>query len=93
VRQAHPLRFPLLVILLALYTSDSGREAKATRCCGERETGNIICSRWIKLPSEFSDTVVGFEVLTAVVMKSSIFWDITPCSLLKINLKSSISWE
>jgi hypothetical protein len=25
---------------------------------------------------------VGFEVLTAVVMNSTIFWDITPCSLL-----------
>jgi hypothetical protein len=24
-------------------------------------------------------TCVGFEVLTAVVMKSTIFWDITPC--------------
>jgi hypothetical protein len=29
--------------------------------------------------------VLGFEVLTAVVIKSSIFWDITPCSLLKVN--------
>jgi hypothetical protein len=28
---------------------------------------------------------VGFEVLTAVVMKSSIVWDITPCSPLKVN--------
>jgi hypothetical protein len=28
---------------------------------------------------------VGFEVLTAVVMKSPIFWDIMPCSLLKVN--------
>jgi hypothetical protein len=28
---------------------------------------------------------VGFEVLTVVVMKSTIFWDITPCSLLRIN--------
>jgi hypothetical protein len=28
---------------------------------------------------------VGFEVLTAVVMKSTIFWDITPCSPLKVN--------
>jgi hypothetical protein len=28
---------------------------------------------------------VGFEVLTAVVMKSSVFWDITPCSPLKVN--------
>jgi hypothetical protein len=28
---------------------------------------------------------VGFEVLTTVVMKSSIFQDITPCSPLKVN--------
>jgi hypothetical protein len=28
---------------------------------------------------------VGFEVLTAVVMKSYIFWDIKPCSPLKGN--------
>jgi hypothetical protein len=28
---------------------------------------------------------VGFEVLTAVVMKSTIFWDITQCSPLKVN--------
>jgi hypothetical protein len=28
---------------------------------------------------------VGFEVLTAVVMKSFFFWDKTPCSLLKAN--------
>jgi hypothetical protein len=41
--------------------------------------------------SEISETVsillnlVGFEVLTAVVMKSTIFWDITPCSPLKVN--------
>jgi hypothetical protein len=28
---------------------------------------------------------VGFEVLTPVVMKSTIFWDITPCSPLRVN--------
>jgi hypothetical protein len=28
---------------------------------------------------------VGFEVLTPVVMKSFIFWDITSCCLLKVN--------
>jgi hypothetical protein len=28
---------------------------------------------------------VGFEALSAVVMKSSLFWDITPCSPLKVN--------
>jgi hypothetical protein len=27
----------------------------------------------------------GFELLTAVVMKSTIFWDITPCSPLSVN--------
>jgi hypothetical protein len=25
------------------------------------------------------ENYIGFEVLTAVVMKSSIFWDISPC--------------
>jgi hypothetical protein len=29
--------------------------------------------------------LVGFEVLTVVVMKSTIFWDTMPCSALKIN--------
>jgi hypothetical protein len=28
---------------------------------------------------------VGFEVLSAVVMKRTIFWDIAPCSPLKVN--------
>jgi hypothetical protein len=28
---------------------------------------------------------VGFEVFTALVMKSTIFWDITPCNPLKVN--------
>jgi hypothetical protein len=31
------------------------------------------------------DIVVGFEVITAVVMKCPIFWDITPCSPLKVT--------
>jgi hypothetical protein len=29
--------------------------------------------------------IVGIEILTAVVMKSTIFWDITPCSPLEVN--------
>jgi hypothetical protein len=33
---------------------------------------------------------VGCEVLTAVVMKSSIFWDITSCSLLKVLLAACL---
>jgi hypothetical protein len=31
------------------------------------------------------NNLVGFEVLTGVVMKSAIFWDITPCSPLKVD--------
>jgi hypothetical protein len=31
------------------------------------------------------ENIVGFEVLTAVVMKSTIFWVITPCSPVKVN--------
>jgi hypothetical protein len=30
-------------------------------------------------------SLVRFEVLTAVVMKSAMFWDMTPCSPLKVN--------
>jgi hypothetical protein len=30
---------------------------------------------------------VGFEVLTPVVMKSCVSWDITQCSALKLNLR------
>jgi hypothetical protein len=35
--------------------------------------------------SENKKDHVGFEVLIAVVMKSYIVWNITPCSLLKIK--------
>jgi hypothetical protein len=35
------------------------------------------------LPIELQHS--GFEVLTAVVIQNSIFWDITPCSTLNVN--------
>jgi hypothetical protein len=35
-------------------------------------------------------TLVLFEVLTPVVTKSSVFWDITPCSPLKANRRSHL---
>jgi hypothetical protein len=28
---------------------------------------------------------VGFEIITAVVIRSSVFWDIMPCSPLRVN--------
>jgi hypothetical protein len=41
---------------------------------------------------EKNNNVVEFEVLTAVVMKSSVFWDITVCSPLQVryNTQSKI---
>jgi hypothetical protein len=36
--------------------------------------------------TRYSDRfLLWFEVLTAVVMKSSVFWDITPCNPLSVN--------
>jgi hypothetical protein len=40
------------------------------------------------VPSKMFYIYVGFEVMTAVVMKSYIFWDITSCSLLKVNRRN-----
>jgi hypothetical protein len=35
--------------------------------------------------NESIKVVLGFEVFTAVAMKSNIFWDMTPCSPLSYN--------
>jgi hypothetical protein len=40
----------------------------------------------IMLAKFVKDISVEFEVLTTVVMKSSIYWDITPCSPLEANM-------
>jgi hypothetical protein len=42
----------------------------------------LSTEQYVQLTSTF---VVGFEVFTAVVMKSIIFWDMTPCSPLCSN--------
>jgi hypothetical protein len=41
----------------------------------------------MKAPSASINIIddVGFEVLTVVVLKTTIFWDITPCSPLRVN--------
>jgi hypothetical protein len=44
-----------------------------------------ICTYMCVCLREGGIAQVGFEVLTAVVMKSTAFWDITQCSLLKVN--------
>jgi hypothetical protein len=45
----------------------------------------VNSSRALGPPSGRMKFYVGFEVLTAVAMKSSVFWDRTLCSLMKIN--------
>jgi hypothetical protein len=42
---------------------------------------STICCRELKEPV----LLVGFEVLTAVAMESSVFWNIRPCTPLKID--------
>jgi hypothetical protein len=37
-------------------------------------------------------TRIGFQVLTTVITKSSIFWDITPCSPLKVNRPFGVTY-
>jgi hypothetical protein len=44
-----------------------------------------VMKEWRPVPTDISGsayTIVGFEVFTAVVMKSFIFWDVMPCNLL-----------
>jgi hypothetical protein len=36
---------------------------------------------------------VGYEVLTAVVMKSSVFWDITPCNPIEDSSETSVDFQ
>jgi hypothetical protein len=48
------------------------------------ESGFGIKSLYIRV-CDIRLNIVGFEVLTAVAMKISILWDITPCSPLKVN--------
>jgi hypothetical protein len=49
------------------------------------ETYRISLDKLYGFPCHFKLFNVGFEVLTAVVMKSFIVWDITPCSPLKVH--------
>jgi hypothetical protein len=47
-----------------------------------------------ELPSRLEEKswCVGFEVLTAVVMKCSVFWHITPCIPLKVDRCCRGTW-
>jgi hypothetical protein len=49
------------------------------------ETGPLEISRYWRIILKLKLEYVRFEVLTAGIMKSSIFWDITPCIPLKVS--------
>jgi hypothetical protein len=44
-----------------------------------------VMKKWGREKNRKNVKYVGFEVLTAVIMKSIIFWDMTPCSPLSFN--------
>jgi hypothetical protein len=52
-----------------------------------KEKGVCICTKraGVQPKAVGTATLVGFEVVTAVVMKSTLFWDITPYSPLKVS--------
>jgi hypothetical protein len=55
-------------------------------CCFEfRLVLFLQCDGLLKYNFETYEIVIGFQVLTAVVMKSSIFWDKLPCGPFEIN--------
>jgi hypothetical protein len=41
----------------------------------------------LELETEVAYLKVRFEVLTAVVMMNSVFWDIVPCNPVNVNLR------
>jgi hypothetical protein len=72
------------VLYRALYSELVTNLAHSSSECGIKQA--LFVSGQIHLDGEkvFSD-LISFVALTAVVMKSNIIWDITPCSLLKVN--------
>jgi hypothetical protein len=58
-------------------------------CCPDVERVKALRTRIFGLfmrVIQYTQSCVGFEVFTAMGMTSTIFWDITACSSLKVNL-------
>jgi hypothetical protein len=50
----------------------------------EQKAHDFLCKLRIKLILKGFDDKVVFEVLVAVAIKSTILWDVTPCSLVEV---------
>jgi hypothetical protein len=46
---------------------------------------NFLANAKSPVPLQNSFCSVRFEVLMAVTLKSTVFWDVTPCSLVKFS--------
>jgi hypothetical protein len=49
------------------------------------ESTNRAFPLGLRKNTENFDQVAGFEVLTVLNMKSTIFWDVTPCSPVEVH--------
>jgi hypothetical protein len=67
----------------AKHQNNSPTHALRTKHKHEHELLNRIGTA--NVCNEDDNTAKNLKILTAMVMKSSIFWDITPCSPLKVN--------
>jgi hypothetical protein len=68
--------------------------ASAGMCSRHAETGCVTPSIMNPLPLQrvYKLQCVGTEVLTAVVMYTSVFWDIKPCGPLKVTSIFRVGW-
>jgi hypothetical protein len=71
----------------ALRTPIALRE-DSTQWCQTESLHNLQYNKWVQTVEKSREVRIRFEVLTAAVMKSSIFWDIMPCSPLEVNGRS-----
>jgi hypothetical protein len=55
------------------------------RMMAQTSTSPYIWMAWCLIKCKNNLSFLGFEVLTAVIMKIAIFWSITPCSPLSVN--------
>jgi hypothetical protein len=68
-----------VVVQLLMKGVHFGSKLQISNCCV------LVWILWNPTVHRKGVKFVGFEVLTAVVIKSTIFWDITPCGPLKAN--------
>jgi hypothetical protein len=70
-------------VLLPLHFTSSGTHARRLQATGRMN--RMLYRRNAYRVFEEKSSWEGFEVLTPVVMKNSVVWDITPCRPLKVN--------